>query len=169
MCNYKNGTTTIGSYFVYKGVKYGRGTQLLLTEEFYKKRNIIKQYSDYSYNTRRYFKVFNTIENVDGKETWMFGQYVINYFDRYTDIDPDRDIVKIITPVWYYTPRELVRKRFEDGTWFSYIWQQTLFYFACLLISPLFQEWYILWTIGLYIYLRLCYIELARGELNYEW
>ena len=171
---YDKGCVTSGSHFTYQGVEYGKYTIILFKEEFYKRVGEwfapMKAQSwtlklGYKYP---YFRTFShaTVEN--GKTVWHFSsgstQLVTHHF---VDVDPERDIEKIITPVYYYTPKELVKKRLNNGTWILYVWKQTLIYLLCLLISPIFQEWYIIWTTGLYLYLRLCYIELSKGELHY--
>lgn len=148
LCSYITG----GSFFTYKGVRYGKGTQIRFTEEFYKR---IEKPTQFSFSKRKDHFESITIEN--GKEIW----HVWNSGDL-KDVIPDRDIYNIVYPVYYYEPKELARQRLQNGTWFDYVWKQTLFYAACLLISPLFKEWYLIWTIGLYAYLRLCYIALSK-------
>ena len=81
--------------------------------------------------------------------------------DRYVDINPDRDIYAIVHPVYYYEPKELFLKRWHDGTWIDHIWPQTLFYVLCLLVSPVLKQWYLVWTLGTYLYLRTSYITLS--------
>lgn len=177
MDNYINGYVNHGSYFTYKGVRYGRGTKILFTEEFYKR---IGEYIDPHKTHNKwilfgwkfpYFKVFHSNERRGDKMVWKLNDPNWAMFkpEEYIDVDPERDIEKIVTPVWYMEPKELVKMRLQNGTWFAYVWKQTLVYALCLLISPLFQEWYLIWTIGLYAYLRLCYIELSKGELNRGW
>lgn len=170
---YVNGYITHGSYFTYKGRRYGCGTVVKFTDDFYKRQN---DYSDRPWFTfgeyrKRFIKVFSSIKYENGKETWSFGNE--NFFPmidrKYTDVAPDRDIEKIVTPVWYYEPKELAKMRLREGIWIWYVWPQTLIYALCLLISPLFQQWYLIWTIGLYAYLRLCYIKLSEGGLNRGW
>ena len=173
---YVNGCITSGSYFTYKGVHYGQYTIVLFTEDFYKK---VGEYVDPT-KTRSlvikngfkypYFRGFSHTSIKNDKTLMYFSNgYARTFMYHYVDMDPDRDIEKIITPVYYYTPKELVKKRLNDGSWFRYIWFKTLIYALCLLISPLFQQWYLVWTVGLYIYIRLCYIELSKGELIYAW
>ena len=170
MCDYMNGVVTSGSYFTYNGVRYGEGTEVLFKKEFYEKNNEFNAYTHRLY-IERYKRVLASIKYENGKEVWALSKSnfwpMVSY--RYADIDPYRDIEKIVTPVWYYTPKELVKLRLQNGTWFWHVWWQTLIYAVCLLISPLFQQWYLIWTIGLYAYLRICYIELARGGYNRGW
>ena len=163
---YINGYVTSGSYFTYKGVRYGQYTEVLFTEEFYKK---VGEYKDSWIGRRqRYFRTLMSIKTENGEQVWNFGTHgMIGH--KYIDIDPERDIERIIIPVYYMEPEELVKKRLKDGTWISYIWQETLFYVFCLLVSPIFKEWYLIWTIGLYAYLRISYIKLSKGELNRGW
>lgn len=155
---------TTGSYFTYKGVRYGYGTNVQFKKEFYERTKDVTTYFSYEYNTIKYVRSFSSIKIENGKEVWRMGYYNTLPFTQfeYTDIVPDRDIEKIHRSVVYYEPKELVKLRINSGVWFWYIWKQTLIYALCLLISPLFQQWYLIWTIGLYAYLRLCYIELSR-------
>lgn len=143
---------TCGSYFTYKGIKYGRGTVFRFTADFY---NRIGK----SYNPHQRKEQFDKIVEKNGEETWHCGMYCPG--DYYENIVPDRDIWKIVEPVFYFEPKELVKKRLKDGTWINYIWSETLFYVFCLLISPILQQWYLIWTIGLYAYLRIAYIKLS--------
>lgn len=143
---------TSGSYFTYQGVRYGCDTKFRFTSEYYKKHG--KKYDPYFRKERFQYVVSN-----NGEETWHCWACLPG--EHYENIVPDRDVWKIVDPVYYLTPKELVKKRFKDGTWLDYIWAQTLFYVFCLVISPLFYEWYLIWTIGLYIYLRTSYITLS--------
>lgn len=172
MNDYINGYVTSGTYFTYKGVRYGEGTEILFTKEFYRRHPPscrpswtfpLDNWTDHFYCKR----TFNSIAIENGKEVWRFGDPLI-YF-RYDDVDPDRDIQQINVPVWYLTPKEMVQKRLNDGTWFLYLWPQTLFYIFCLLASLITYQWYLVWTIGTYIYLRTSYITLSKGELNRGW
>lgn len=164
--NYLWGEVTSGSYFTFKGVRYGEYTEVLFKEEFYKNvekfdgRKLHPRFWGYKYP---FFRTFRYIEDVNGRKLWSFGRWLIA--KKYYDIVPERDIEKIITPVYYMEPKELVKKRLKDGSWIMYIWPQTLFYLACLLISPIFKQWYIIWTMGLYLYLRTSYITLSKGGL----
>lgn len=173
MEHYINGIVTSGSCFTYNGVRYGRGTQVEFTKEFLEntKMNAQEKIDKFGYYTGGNTTVFHSIEQRNGQLIWK-----LNYPSctmckpyEYINIVPNRDIAKIIIPVWYYEPKELTKQRLGNGTWIFYVWKQTLIYTLCLLISPIFQEWYLIWTIGLYLYLRLCYIELSKGELNRGW
>lgn len=160
------GYMTSGSYFTYHGVRYGKYTQFLFTKEFF--RNIKQHvepgtHSGTAHYYARGLTTFHSIEEKNGKLIFYFGDPLI--YDRIVDFVPDRDIEKIVTPVYYLTPKEMVKHRLKDGTWFGCIWGQTLFYVVCLIISPLFQQWYLIWTVGLYLYLRIAYIELSKGVL----
>lgn len=177
MADYVSGYVTSGSYFVYQGVRYGQYTQILFTEDFYKrvgeyidplKTNCTAIWCGWKYP---YFKIFHSIEQRDGKMVWKLNKPKFTMFKpkEYLDIDPERDIEKIVTPVYYMEPKELVKKRLNDGTWINYIWPQTLFFVVCLLISPVLQQWYLIWTLGTYLYLRTSYITLSKGELNRGW
>ena len=156
---YVGGCMSSGSYFTYKGVRYGEYTNVRFKKEVYERIGKVPN---------RKYTTFYWIKEKNGKNVWGCGQW-LHIFERHEDIVPDRDIEAIITPVYYYTPWELVKKRFKDGTWFGYIWSQTLIFALCLLFSPLLKQWYLIWTMGLYMYLRLCYIELSRGELDRGW
>ena len=160
---YLNGVVTSGSYFKYEGERYGQYTQVAFTKEGFKKHGL-------TYYNR--VLTFHSIEeDEDGKFVWKFclPNFAPFYPHELHDFDWERDIEKIVTPVYYMTPRELVKSRLRDGTWIFYVWQQTLVYVLCLIISPIFQQWYLIWTMGLYLYLRLCYIELSKGGLNRGW
>lgn len=163
--SYLGGCVTNGSYFTYKGVRYGKYTQILFKDNVYERLNDVPKYlSVRTWGSKSpYFRTFRDIQQVNGKNVWLLGYPLAT--QRYVDIDPDRDIEQIIIPIYYYEPKELVKKRLMDGTWIWYIWPQTLFYIVCLLVSPVFQQWYIIWTTGLYLYLRIAYIKLSRGEL----
>ena len=162
------GYATSGSYFVYKGVRYGRRTLIHFTKEFEKnvrkhvQPGTLSNLAEYPGRFRRPTP-FNMIKEENGQLIWAFGSAGIS--DRFVNFVPDRDIAEIVTPVFYLTPKEMAKQRLKDGTWIAYVWPQTLFYIFCLLISPLFKQWYIIWTTGLYLYLRVCYIELSRGVL----
>lgn len=163
--DYLGGCVTSGSYFTYKGIRYGEYTKVLFKDDVYARVNDKPEHLPvrawgYKYP---YFRTFRSIKQENGKQTWLLGQTLIT--KQYTDIVPDRDIEKIITPIYYYEPMELVKQRLKNGSWILYIWPQTLFYLACLLISPIFQQWYIIWTTGLYLYLRIAYIKLSKGEI----
>ena len=144
---------TCGSYFTYKGIRYGRGTIFRFTSEFY-------QNAGKSYNPHHRKEQFDKIVVKDGKQMWHCGMFCPGYY--YEDVIPDRDIWTIVQPVYYFEPKELVRQRLHDGSWIAYIWPQTLFYILCLIVSPIFQEWYLIWTVGLYVYLRTSYIKLSK-------
>ena len=170
--HYVNGYVTSGSYFIYKGVRYGQRTQILFTEEFYKR---VGEFQEHPKNVMLmcgwkypYFRVFNSIVTRNGKEVWRCGEW---YFSKreYVDVDPERDIEKIVIPVWYLEPKELVKLRLKNGTWINYIFPQTLFYVFCLIASLVTYDWYKVWIIGTYIYLRTSYITLSKGELNRGW
>lgn len=171
---YTGGVVTDGPHFTYKGVEYGCYTKVLFTDDFYKK---VGEYVEpwkmpaktcgYKYP---WFRTLDCTIMKDGKKFWCFQGYnSVLATHRYADIDFDKDIEKIMTPVYYYEPMDLLKKRFRDGTWFWHIAKETLIYAACLLVSPIFKEWYLIWTIGLYIYLRFCYINLTQGELYNGW
>ena len=177
MEHYVDGYVTSGTYFTYQGVKYGEYTQVLLTEEFYKRVgeyvNPVETRSwaiTCGYNFP-YFRVFRGIEHRDGKTIWKLSRPKATMFkpNEYIDIDPEKDIKKIVIPVWYVEPKELVKMRLGNGTWIKYIGGQTLFYVFCLLASLLTYQWYLVWIIGTYIYLRTSYITLSKGELNRGW
>ena len=148
---------TCGDYFVYKGVKYGRGTVIRFNREFYKRQG--RSYDPFDVFHGR-VEQFNYFTTVDGKKAWRCD--MLNPGEVYVDVDPEKDIYAIVSPVYYYTPKELLKKRLKDGSWFGYIWSQTLFYIFCLLISPLFNQWYQIWIFGTYFYLRIAYITLSR-------
>ena len=171
MDHYTGGVVTSGSYFTYKGVRYGMYTQVLFTDEFYKKMNEVLVHNSAARCGWKYpyFRTFNSIVMKDGQKVWRFGEHLISHEYIDDNIDIERDIEKIITPVYYMEPKELVKKRIKNGSWINYILPQTLFYIACLIISLLLKEWYLIWTIGLYIYLRTSYITLSKGELNRGW
>lgn len=147
------GNVTGGSFFTYHGIRYGKGTQIRFNQQFYDTRN-----KPYSWSKRK--EEFDSIVIEGGKSIWRCG--ICGIGERYADVVPDRDIYAIIKPYYYFEPKELVRTRLQNGTWINYVWKQTLFYVVCLLISPIFKEWYLIWTIGLYAYLRLCYIALSK-------
>lgn len=160
---YLNGVVTSGSYFKLDGVRYGQYTKVMFTEEGFKRHGLI-------YNNR--ILTFQSIEkDEDGNLIWKFclPNFAPYYPKELHDFVWERDIKGIVAPVYYMTPRELVKSRLRDGTWIFYVWQQTLVYVLCLIISPIFQQWYLIWTMGLYLYLRLCYIELSKGGLNRGW
>lgn len=166
MYNYIGGVVTKGSYFSYKGEKYGQFTRIQLTHETYVRNGIDQK------TWAPHMEVFNSIEeDENGNTVWYLNtpKFEMLTPTAYYDLDPERDIEKIVTPVYYMKPRELAKERLRNGTWFLYIWQQTLIYIACLIISPIFNEWYLIWTMGLYLYLRLSYIELSRGGLDRGW
>lgn len=163
---YSRGYITHGSYFVYKGIKYGEHTTVLFKEDFY------ERVGDHETDPMRffgwkypYYRMFQSIETKNDKMIWNFSTSDKWSIDRsFVNFVPERDIEKIVGPVYYITPKELVKLRFNNGTWFNYIWQQTLAYLVCLLVTSICTQWYLTWTIGLYLYLRLCYIELSKEE-----
>ena len=163
------GYMTSGSYFTYQGVRYGKYTLVNFSDEFKKRINEHVKPGTFS-NMASYPKrmrlatAFNSVKEENGRLVWAFGEPMVS--DWIVDFEPDRDIARIVTPVYYLTPKEMVKHRLKNGSWFLYVWKQTLVYVLCLLISPLFKQWYIIWTTGLYLYLRLCYIELSRGEIH---
>lgn len=164
--NYLWGETTEGSYFTFKGVRYGEYTEVLFKEEFYKnveKFDVCKMHPRFWGHKYPYFRTFRYIEDVNGKKLWSFGRWLIGH--RYYDIVPERDIEKIITPVYYMEPKELVKKRLKNGTWIACVWKETLIYLLILLVSPLFQQWYLLWTTGFCLYLWIAYQKLSKGGL----
>ena len=159
MVYYVGGRVSDGAYFIYKGVRYGTYTKLKFKPEVYKRLDTF----EYTCSLTLY-----EITNDNGTFVWHLGNHEIRNC-HYPNIVPDRDIEQITVPVYYYEPKELVKLRIENGTWFRYIQKHTLIYTLCLLISPVFQEWYLIWTIGLYAYLRFCYITLSKGELYRGW
>ena len=164
---YTKGYVTDGASFIYKGVRYGCHTKILFTEEFYKshKETIGVDKNSVMYDSKifQYYRTLHSIVMENGKIEWRFGTTLIS--NRYYDIDPEKDIEKIIIPVYYMEPKELVMQRLSNGTWINYIWAQTLFFIFCLIISPVFKQWYLIWTMGTYLYLRTSYITLSKGEL----
>ena len=160
------------NYFVYKGVKYGKGTKIKFTWEFNQrflihtmsKNKYWRAEADYRVGNKYYEPApswFWQINIIDGKEDWVCGYLA----GTGIEIVPDRDIEEILVPAYYVeplTPRQLVKKRLKDGTWVNYIGAQTVFYVLCLIISPIFREWYLIWTIGLYLYLRTSYLTLSE-------
>ena len=159
MSEYVGGYVTGGSYFVYKGVRYGKYTKFKFKKEVYQSMN------DREY---RCCITFYEITMRDGQLIWNCGNHLVRFI-RYPDIVPDRDIEDIVTPIYYYEPKDLVKKRLKEGSWIIYVWLQTLIYILCLLISLLFQQWYLFWTMGLLFYLRSCYVALSKGELYRGW
>ena len=161
------GDVTSGSYFTFNGVKYGEYTEILFTDEFYGRVEKKYRRNCKSLIARAYaypwFRTFRDIKDVNGKKLWSFGEDLISH--RYYNIVPDRDIAKIITPIYYHTPMELAKKRWRNGTWFAYIWKETLIYLFFLLISPIFQQWYVIWTTGLGVYLWIAYKKLSEGRI----
>jgi hypothetical protein len=147
------GCVTHGSYFVYKGVRYGSKTIVRFNQQFYDAHQ-----KRYEWNKRK--EEFYTIATINGKEVWKCGPFGSG--EKYENVDPDKDIYAIVEPYYYYEPRELVEERLRSGTWIVYIGWQTLFYILCLIVSPIFKEWYLIWTIGLFIYLRTSYIALSK-------
>lgn len=163
MWEYINGYVTSGRYFVYKGVRYGAYTVVQFSDEFLKRNGDLRT----TWHPRRGHRKLQSIVEKDGKLEWRFGDILIE--NRYYDVDPDKDIEKIVTPVWYLTPKEMVKKHLDDGTWIDYLWPQTLFYIFCLLASLITYQWYLVWIMGTYIYLRTSYITLSKGVLNRGW
>ena len=160
---YINGYVTGGSYFTYKGVRYGRYTKVRFNDEFLKRVRELH----YPYSPHRGKRTFHSIIEENGQKIWRFGDIMI--YHKYIDIDPDRDIEAINVPVWYLEPKEMVKKRLSEGTWINYILPQTLFYIFCLLASLVTNDWWVVWTIGTYIYLKTSYTTLSKGELNRGW
>lgn len=145
---------TNGDYFTYHGVKYGKGTKFQFESEYYQ-----KALGKYMPRDRK--ETFNHFKTHNGKQIWCCG-FLDGVCDQYEAVDPDNDIKCITDPIYYLEQKELVNQRLNDGTWVNYIGMQTLFYLFCLLVSPLFNEWYLIWTIGLYVYLRTSYITLSK-------
>lgn len=154
------------NYFVYKGVKYGKGTVFRFTHEFCCKHEGRSPTDIYTQPSNP--KTLLSLAHENGKIVWKIRNGGWQGEIRYDDIVPDRDIYCILEPVYYYVPKELAKQRWHDGTWVNYIWKQTLFYVLCLLVSPIFKEWYLVWTIGLYAYLRICYIILSNPAGRFE-
>lgn len=161
------GDVTSGSHFIFKGVKYGEYTKVLFKDDFYKLVEKKDRHNCKSLMAGAYaypwFRTFREIKEENGRQLWLFGPHVISH--RYYNIVPDRDIAKIITPIYYHTPMELAQKRWKNGTWFAYVWKETLVYAFILLISPLFQQWYLLWTVGFGLYLWITYKKLSEGRI----
>ena len=147
---------TGGDYFVFKGERYGRGTKFRLNKRGYARNGITIE--DWEVGKRK--EEFYSLGIENGKQIWYCG--FAPAFVKKFEIDPETDIYGITNPVYYLTPDELMKQRLKDGSWMHYIGPQTLFYLFCLLVSPLFKEWYLIWTIGLYIYLRTSYITLRK-------
>ena len=171
LCSF-NGYVTCGSYFVYKGEKYGEFTEVRFTDEFYKENIKPVNMTAAEILGHGYAKTRNfvSVGTKNGKEVYFFRNHQQSWTsEEYFDFIPDRDIKEIIRPTYYMKPKELIKLRLKNGTWFNYVWKQTLIYVLCLLISPVFKQWYLIWTTGLYLYLRLCYIELSKGEVWVEW
>jgi hypothetical protein len=171
LCSF-NGYVTSGSYFVYRGKKYGEFTEVEFTDEFYKENIKPVNMTAAEILGHGYAKTRNfvSVGTKNGKEVYFFRNHQQSWTsEEYFDFIPDRDIKEIIRPTYYMKPKELIKLRLKNGTWFNYVWKQTLIYVLCLLISPVFKQWYLIWTTGLYLYLRLCYIELSKGEVWVEW
>ena len=163
---YTSGHVTSGSYFTYKGVRYGSDTVVLFTEAFYDRMGETAKYFE---PQPYYYRTFHDIKNVDGKMKWVFGKNRVYPLFKYDAIDPEKDIRRIVRPVYFIEPKELVKLRLKNGTWINFIGKETLLYVLCLLISPIFQQWYAIWTTGLIWFLLYAYHELSKGALYNEW
>ena len=175
MCDYINGYVTDGCYFTFNGVKYGRYTQVLFKEDFYKR---VGEYVTNSSGWAHlcgykfpYFRALRSIKNVDGKLVWGFGSHKFYFMTthRYTNIIPERDIERIIIPVYYMTPKELAKKRLREGNWFKYIGFDLICYLCILPVSLIFNDWLTLWIFATGVFIYKAYKELSKGELNSGW
>ena len=160
------GHITYGDYFTFNGVKYGYGTQVLFTKEFYKMFGEEKITAVWLQSAEwPLYRTFHRIEYVNGEKVWGFGREMVYTNHKYKNVDIEKYIVKIVKPVYFIPRNELVKKRLKNGTWINFIWKQTLKYAACVLISPIFKQGYLIWTTGLLAYLWVCYYELSRSYL----
>ena len=170
---YNSGYVTSGSYFTFQRVRYGSNTIVKFKDAFYDRmmetQSMQKNRLVRLGRKDPYYRTFHSI-SPDGCR-WHFGDRYDTIFNSYIydNIVPDKDIEKIIVPVYYMEPKELVCLRLNNGSWIGYIWKETLFYAFWLLVSPIFNQWYLIWTIGLYVYLRTSYITLSKGELCNGW
>lgn len=144
-----------GSYFVYKGVKYGKGTVFKFKDEFYER--IGKPVKTISITGR--MEKFDSIVIKNGKPIW----YIWNngYLE---DVVPERDILGIPYPVYYFEPKELAHRRFDNGTWVNYIFNDmfpgyVIFMLIAIVAHPA-QRWsaWIILTVFfvIYTYLKIC-------------
>lgn len=145
--------TKVKHYFNYKGQRFGRETKVQFTDDFYRK--------NYSYGnqiSRYYPSTFYCVINEDDRLHWCFNN--CNVYD----IDPDRDIVKIVKSVPYVvvTDKDKIRAKKEKGQTWEYIWPGTLVYIFCMIFITVFNERLWGWIAATILYNNYCYEQLSR-------
>lgn len=175
MSEHKHPYIVGGSYFTYKGVRYGVKTRVKFSKEFYSRAG-----TAYNWHGLRFQDLDRYYQYIG--DTWFVGEWRSSesgskylrfaFYEHMQHIDPDKDIVEITRPIYYYDPptqKDIRQKRLKNGTWFLYIWDITLWYILALLVSPIFTQWYVIWTSGTYVYLRFCWIRLSTPEKEDYW
>lgn len=146
---------THGSYFIANGVKYGQGTTLRMSQSFYKRHGIKK--SPYKYTN----EIFYEIVKRDGKTLWGFGKWY--GAKKYYELNTETDIEAIMSPVYYYIPKELAKERLKNGTWIQYVSGiETLCLIAWMIVILVAKDWFTGWIFGFIVYGYSLYKRLSK-------
>lgn len=149
---------TGSNYFELNNVKYGAGTKIQFTNDFYKRNAHRGFFYGYPYSTTRP-SIFNGIVYSGGKTTWYFNNCVID------NLVWSRDVAAIVEPVYFIekTDKDRIREKKEKGLTWSYIWPGTLVYIFCMLIViPIFNERVWGWIAATIIYYNYYYEQMTR-------
>lgn len=153
---------TGNNYFELNNVKYGAGTKIQFSNEFYKRNAHRGFFYGYPYSMPRP-SIFDGIVYSDGKTIWYFNNCVID------NLVWSRDVVAIVEPVYYIekTDKDRIREKKEKGLTWSYIWPGTLVYIFCMLIViPIFNERVWGWIAATIIYRNYYYEQMTRQGVN---
>lgn len=155
--NYKNicwDRSKVKYYFDYNGQRFGQGTEILFTDDFYR-RHAGKCYISYC-NPRP--SIFGFV-NCEGKNpVWYLGNCIVD------DLVLENDIKEIVKPVPYVvvTDKDRIRAKKEKGQTWEYIWPGTIVYIFCMIFITVFNERVWGWIAATILYNNYCYEQLSR-------
>ena len=149
---------TGSNYFELNNVKYGQGTKIQFSNEFYKRNAHRGFFYGYPYSIPKP-SIFNRILYSDGKTIWYFNNCNVD------DLVWSRDVVDIVEPVYYIekTDKDRIREKKEQGKVWECIWPGTLVYIICMVFFiPIFKERVWGWIAATIIYYNYYYEQLSK-------
>lgn len=151
-------------YFVYEGKKFGTGTRVKFTYDFYTRhwrQNCFFNDPKYGNNPSS----FTCILYENGKTIWYFNNCKVD------SLVPSRDIESIVYPVLYVEKtakdikeeaKERIRKKRERGETLEYIWPGTIIYIISMIFMPIFKEFLWGWIAATILYNNYCFEQLSQ-------
>lgn len=136
--------------FTYNGIKYGEGTKVWFTDDFYRTHQVR--------SNSVYFKdispsIFSWNRITDGKMSCQFSNVFID------DFVPDRDIKEIVFPVYYYTPLE---QKINAGTVLSTLASNIFLYIVGIIVVIPFNGRLWAWIVMTYLFIASSLEKLSQ-------